>query len=486
MLFLITYYIVKRIKTMAKDRQKLLHIHSSVADKQPTAQSLEVGEIAVNNASGKEFISLKNTENKVVRLSSDLQLINWMEKKEVLPYKGYVRGSVGPNSTSGDSPTMDANGSYGITESDLLNNTSNIIVKINQVVASNTTKHDNVNGAKDRYNQLINPSTDGGLNDGAGFYIDMSRYAMIGANPTFSSITINHNATIEGNTYISGDTIIGGDTNISGDTHIAGDTIIEGDTNVSGDTHIGGNTYISGDTHISGDTYISGDTHISGDTIIEGDTNISGDTHIGGNTYVSGDTHISGDTYISGDTHISGDTIIEGGLTVTSGFNKTISWKYGDVRNEASGKTNLSEDASFVIPKSIDDLTNWNGECVTIPHNLCIDGTITASGAIYSSDMNLKENIKVVNSNDFNRVKMVQAKSFNFKDDESKRTVYGVIAQDVEKAGLEELVHIKEDGYKAVDYTAYLILKCAYLEDFCAKLNGKIAELSEKVKQLEK
>ena len=58
-----------------KDRRKLQHIHSSIADKQPTPQSLEVGEIAVNNASvngkSKSFLSIKNSENKIDRFSSD-------------------------------------------------------------------------------------------------------------------------------------------------------------------------------------------------------------------------------------------------------------------------------------------------------------------------------------------------------------------------------------------------------------------------------
>ena len=34
---------------MAKDRKKLVHIHSNITDKQPRPEALEVGEIAVNN-----------------------------------------------------------------------------------------------------------------------------------------------------------------------------------------------------------------------------------------------------------------------------------------------------------------------------------------------------------------------------------------------------------------------------------------------------
>lgn len=51
----------------------VIHQHSSVADKRPSASSLEYGEIAVNYASGKEAVMLRNTEDAVVTISSDSQ-----------------------------------------------------------------------------------------------------------------------------------------------------------------------------------------------------------------------------------------------------------------------------------------------------------------------------------------------------------------------------------------------------------------------------
>ena len=191
---------------MAKDRKKLIHIHSSIPDKQPTPQSLAVGEIAVNNAADQEFLSIKNSEDKVKRFSSDEQMITWMEKKEVMPYVGYVRGGAGPSATSAATPTKDEYGSYGILDSDLSGNTSEIVIKLNQVAASATTKHERVNGSKDRYNKEVNPTIDSGVNDGAGFFIDMSRYAMQGANPEFSGITTTCYAVLNGRTEILGGT----------------------------------------------------------------------------------------------------------------------------------------------------------------------------------------------------------------------------------------------------------------------------------------
>jgi hypothetical protein len=187
---------------MAKDRKKLQHIHSSIPDKQPTAGSLAVAEIAVNNAAEQEFLSIKNTNDKVVRFSSDGQIIEWIERKEVMPYVGYVRGDGGPTATSGDTPASDEKGSYGISNDDLLNNKSELVFKLNQVAADLTTKHDKVNGAKDMYNEEINPTDDYGVNDGAGFFIDMSRYAMRDGNPSFSALTATCQTTLSGNTYI--------------------------------------------------------------------------------------------------------------------------------------------------------------------------------------------------------------------------------------------------------------------------------------------
>jgi hypothetical protein len=179
---------------MSKDRKKLLHIHSSVNDKQPTPATLELGELGVNNAKGNAFISTKNSDGEVVRFSEDETIIGWMEQKEVFPYEGYMRGA--------DNSQVD-----GVTEQDLLDNKSNLIIKLNQVVPENTDYSpydEKVNGAKDIYGNLISPISAGGYKDGAGLAIDMSKYAMIGANPSFSSITTTCHATLNGTTEIKG------------------------------------------------------------------------------------------------------------------------------------------------------------------------------------------------------------------------------------------------------------------------------------------
>ena len=142
---------------MAKNRKKLIHVHSSVYDKQPTQDSLEYGELAVNNSERMSFISTKNSSDEVVRFSEDRTLVDWMERKTVFPYTAVIDNV------------------------DLEKNKSNIEFKMNQLVAKNTPKSNDVNHAKDIDGQDI--EADGG------FAIDMSRYAMIGANPSFKTIS---------------------------------------------------------------------------------------------------------------------------------------------------------------------------------------------------------------------------------------------------------------------------------------------------------
>ena len=155
---------------MAKNRKKLIHVHSSVPDKQTTQESLEYGELAVNNSKEMSFISTKNSSDEVVRFSEDRTLVDWMERKTVFPYTAVIDNV------------------------DLEENKSNIEFKMNQLVAKNTPHYNDVNHAKDIDGQDI--KADGG------FAIDMSRYAMIGANPSFKTISTTDGADIKGDSVV--------------------------------------------------------------------------------------------------------------------------------------------------------------------------------------------------------------------------------------------------------------------------------------------
>ena len=97
---------------------------------------------------------------------------------------------------------------------------------------------------------------------------------------------------------------------------------------------------------------------------------------------------------------------------------------------------------------------------------------VTAPAFFESSDERLKKNISEITKEDIEKVKNIELKSFNLKKDDSKH--FGVIAQDVEKADLTELVDSDNDGMKSVNYTSFLILKIAELEKEIKQLKSQI------------
>ena len=459
---------------MAKDRKKLLHIHSSVPDKQPTASSLEVGEIAVNNAANQEFLSLKNSNNKVVRLSSDEQIMTWTEKKEVIPYSGTVENI------------------------HLDTNRSNIEIKLNQVAAHNTVKNDVVNDARDIDGDFVNPSSDSGLTNGAGFAIDTSAFALRGGNPEFSSITVNCGSELNGTTKIKGTNGSCGSLleinvnaeNVSANTETHNTTSFTVNStsacvNSSSIASIGGDSTTNIGSNCQGSP-ISNTTNIYGDTLVEsGTTNNNTFTTI--NNTATTINNKTTNFNITGTTNISGDTNINGTVCATSGLCKTLTWTYGSVCNGASGNTNFKDNKSFVIPKTISDVTcgdvvdenpgTTNG-CLTIGKDVCVTGKVTATNGFFqSSDRNLKENIERPNFDKFIAANKTVVKKFNYINDETKRDTYGIIAQEAEANGLDELIYTDENGNKAVDYTSLLMLKIGFLENEIKLLRYRLSKL---------
>jgi len=388
---------------MAKDRKKLQHIHSSVPDKQPTPSTLEVGEIAVNNAEDKEFLSIKNTNDKVVRFSSDEQIIDWVEKKEVVPYKGQVRGEVGPEGT------VDSFGSYGITNNDLIGNKSNIVIKLNQVVAGNTPKHGDINGSKDIYNKSVNPTSDSGYTDGAGFAIDMSRYAMIGANPSFSSLTVTDKTDLSGNTTI---------TNGDGTGTRTGHTLMVTTTNATFSNDDYKQTATTRTATIGTDTTkVSGDSSldITGTTSIVRRGNVT-ETNVNSKTVTTNGsvtTNTSGDTIENKKGNVTENTT---GVTTVNRFNNvfennssavtvvtsgtTTETKIGDVTENHSGSTTENKKGNVVENNFADKTINTSGNITT--HTVGTktstnDGNVTEtnlSNKTVNTSGNTTENVK--------------------------------------------------------------------------------------------
>jgi hypothetical protein len=100
-------------------------------------------------------------------------------------------------------------------------------------------------------------------------------------------------------------------------------------------------------------------------------------------------------------------------------------------------------------------------------------GTLTAISFNSTSDERLKENIEPLTYG-LECLNKIEPKMYNFIDDKSKKTYYGVIAQEVEKV-LPDLVTTKDNGYLSVNYL-----------DMIAILIKSVQELSSEVTELKK
>ena len=148
--------------------------------------------------------------------------------------------------------------------------------------------------------------------------------------------------------------------------------------------------------------------------------------------------------------NISGDTMT-GDLNVTG---HTVNAQTVDVTNVEALQINISG--------------NTNNNAINVNN-----GGVTAKAFYESSDISLKENIAPITKEATDAVDCLTFKQFNFKDDKDKTTKYGVVAQEVEAAGLPNLVSANEEGVKSVDYISLLILKIEALEKRITELEAE-------------
>ena len=122
-------------------------------------------------------------------------------------------------------------------------------------------------------------------------------------------------------------------------------------------------------------------------------------------------------------------------------------------------------------------------------------GEIRATNNItgyYSSDINLKENIKPINDA-LNKLLRINGVNFDWKDDYIeerggedgffvRKNDVGVIAQEIEEV-LPEIVATREDGYKAVKYemiVPLLIESIKEQQNIIEKLTKRVEDLESK------
>jgi hypothetical protein len=115
--------------------------------------------------------------------------------------------------------------------------------------------------------------------------------------------------------------------------------------------------------------------------------------------------------------------------------------------------------------------TDWNFTVNTVNGNWTASASLYAAHFYENSDKQLKTNIQEILNSD----KMPIIKEFDWKEDNSHS--YGLIAQELEEQGYSELVSIKDNGYKTVNYSAALSL-------IVGKLQVKIKELEKEIEIL--
>ena len=116
------------------------------------------------------------------------------------------------------------------------------------------------------------------------------------------------------------------------------------------------------------------------------------------------------------------------------------------------------------------------GMAVTNGAISCTHEVSAANGFYETSDVRLKKNVTPVHLSG-ERIRLCEF-------DKSGRHGYGVIAQEVEK--LYPAAVKEENGYKVVNYTEILTIKCAEQDERIEALESENTSLKERLERLEK
>ena len=121
----------------------------------------------------------------------------------------------------------------------------------------------------------------------------------------------------------------------------------------------------------------------------------------------------------------------------------------------------------------------------TTTNNADINGTLTCTAVIETSDVKLKENIKEVNNREcYKVVKYIQPKTYIFINDEEKKSNLGFIADDVKDAKLPEewdnIIFYNDGGMKLLAYNKLTVVLWGCVKE----LMKEVEDLKKEVKKL--
>ena len=130
--------------------------------------------------------------------------------------------------------------------------------------------------------------------------------------------------------------------------------------------------------------------------------------------------------------------------------------------------------AQWIYKKLHNELTVQTPAAARFP--VLIPNDLIVTGSIYNtSDMKLKENILDINKEKIDDLFTLNPILFNYKNDITKKTHFGVLAQDVEKVFPELVENNNISGYKTVNYQELIPVMLAKMK----KMQDEIEELKQ-------
>lgn len=221
---------------------------------------------------------------------------------------------------------------------------------------------------------------------------------------------------------------------------------------------------------------VNGSARFSNTLLVEALTSLQQGVNISNGAFqvanTTGNTTLTGTLDVSGDTSLD-ITRIDGALTVAnaSNFQNVVTLESNLLPDTTANNRNIgASSAKFnkVYTNNLNDTPTSdlaNKTQATTFYDGSAYKNVTAADFILASDINLKENIIPLS----NRKIDVEFKEYNFKG--SKRTRFGVIAQDIEEKH-PEFVHAREGGDKTVSYIDLLVAKVHELENRIKELES--------------
>lgn len=155
------------------------------------------------------------------------------------------------------------------------------------------------------------------------------------------------------------------------------------------------------------------------------------------------------------------------GGTVTGDLHVTKQLLVGNT----SGVASMGDGSMFISGNIMHHPLDGVGKYMIADGNASFSGQVVCSSLTQTSDERLKENIHPI-SIDTEKINGVEFKEFTFVEDTSGRKSYGVLAQDLERVGLENLVYENEEGIKSVDYTSLVMLELQRLRNEIKELKA--------------